>query len=80
MSTTPTIEPLTDEQAQVFHDLTSGRFSNFALVSSALDGKPVAVIAAVHQVSDDEQFVEPLAILVDDDLFGRLTDPASVEV
>lgn len=69
------MSPINNEEAEVFEALVSGRYDNFALARTELDGEEVAVIVAITE--DDEQFnVAPLAVLVTDELFSRLKDPA----
>jgi hypothetical protein len=59
-------------------DLLGGAFADArpALLRAELDGREVAVVVAVTQAADDGDYrLDPLAILVDDDLLARLTAP-----
>lgn len=50
---------------------------NIALVQTQFDGKDTAVIAAINQEDDGGYFVTPLAVLLTDEMFTRLTDPTT---
>lgn len=68
-----TIHPLTSEQVDAFNWMFDNQAS-LALVASALDGEPVTVIAAITE-SDGTVYVTPLAIMLEDSMFERLSDP-----
>lgn len=69
---------LTSSEQDAFDYLRAAmdQHPGIALVRSALDGRPCAVVATVEQRDDDEFVVTPLAVLVDEALMARLTDPA----
>ena len=69
---------LTDDQQETFEAITSGEYDNLALMSAHLDGQPVGVICAITE--DGEMYdIHPLAVLVTDALFPRLTPPIPSE-
>lgn len=77
------ISPLTaPEKADLdkLTDLLGGAFGDArpALVRAELDGREVAVVVAVLPSDEDrdDYILDPLAILVDDDLLARITPPA----
>ena len=70
-------QPLTDEQRQSMTDLMRAVYSedtNIALMSALLDDTPVALVTAYHE-DGDNMLMHPLAIVLTDDLFDRLTPP-----
>lgn len=68
---------LTSQETERFEALTSGKYDNFALVSSEFMGEPVAVIASVTREEDGQYKVLALYVAVNDAIFARLTDPAT---
>ena len=74
-------EPITeDEQVQFDRlvDATNGRFANarIALMRVQFDNEDAAAVVILSQSEDgSEQFTTPVALLVDDTLFERLTPP-----
>lgn len=73
-----TNRPLTNSERSVFNDITSGDYDNLALIRTQLDGRDVAAIAAVMSDGGEYQ-VLPVAILVNDELFARMTAPDDAE-
>ena len=77
-------EPITeDEQVQFDRlvDATIGRFTNarIALMRVQFDNEDAAAVVILSQSEDgSEQFTTPIALLVDDTLFERLTPPDEV--
>jgi hypothetical protein len=70
---------LTDRETDRFEqliDLLADRFVNArpALLRTELDGREVAVVVAVTEDGEDFR-LDPLAVLVDDELNARLTPP-----
>lgn len=80
MSELPALAPEEDELFERTLTLVTTARRDYgvrtALVRSAFDGVPVAVIAAVWP-NDEGVLIEPLAILVTPELTERLTDPTS---
>lgn len=74
------MEKLTDAEIVCFEAVTSGRYGNFALVRSVLDGEEVAVIASVQGEENGEYVIEPLYVQVTNAIFARLVGPASAPV
>ena len=70
-------QPITDEQRVTFEAIRNPEYTNFAIVSSVLDGEPVACIAALIDAEDgtDDTWIHPVAVIVTDAIFARLTDP-----
>lgn len=68
------MKPLTDEEFAKFEYMREVPPQYLPLVRAQLDGKDVAVIAASY---DDGNAVnlEPLAVLVNDEILSRLTPP-----
>lgn len=65
--------PITEFEKEVF-DLTTHVAANNVLVRTQLDGKGVAVICGYLPESDGV-FLQPLALVIGDDLMARLTPP-----
>lgn len=72
--TTP--QPISDDQRETFDALTSGDFTNFALISTLFDGEPTVAIAAIVE-EGGTYIIQPLYVAVTDTMFDRLTDPAA---
>lgn len=70
------VEALTQQQKDTFEFIKDNP-DHLALVATALDGKPGAAIAFITQDEDGAFEVRPIALLIDDALFARLTDPAN---
>lgn len=69
-----TRRPLTDYEKDTFSFIQHAHGEDIALVQTAFDGEPTAVIAAVSR--DGESYVlSPLAVLVTPGMLPRLTDP-----
>jgi hypothetical protein len=68
--------PLTDRESKVFDAITGA--SNIALVQCKFDGEETAVIAVVNEDGDD-YVITPLAVLLTESMFGKLTDPMEEE-
>ena len=77
MTVTPTADhALPEEQTRTFDALTSGDYSNFALMSALYKGEPTSVIAAVVPNDEDDNVdVIPLFVWITDDMFDHLTPP-----
>lgn len=69
-----TVVAITDEQRTQFEALRDPSYENFALVSTAFDGEPTVVIAAVT-MDGDESLLTPLYVQVTDAMFARLSSP-----
>lgn len=69
--------PAPDNVSEVFDALTSGEYSNFALVSTALDGEPTWAIAVVQEHEDGSHVIVPLFVWVTPGVGARLVDPAT---
>jgi hypothetical protein len=80
-ASTPDIEPdtvaaITEAQRETFEAIRDPEYRNLALVSTALDGNPTAAIAAINR-DGDEYLISPLAVLITDAVFDRMSDPAT---
>ncbi len=64
--------PLTSGESRVFNGIRDG--SNIVLMQTQFDGEETAVICAMTGEGDDIH-VTPLAVLVTDAMFGRLSAP-----
>lgn len=76
---------LTEVEQVLFHemvDLLAGLYSNArpALMRASLDGRDVAVVVALQHEDGDMVRADPVAVLVDEDLLGRLVPPDPVEI
>jgi hypothetical protein len=69
------IKPVGKKSAEIFDAIRDPRYSNFALVSSALDGENVDVIASVNR-KDGDYLIQPLFVRVTDRIFKRLVEPS----
>ena len=67
---------ITYEEAKKYRDITSGQFSNFVLLSTELGGIETCVIAALNGKKGD-YVTEPLAVLVNKDIFKELKSPGA---
>ena len=65
---------ITQEEAQKFRDITKGKFTNFILLSTEFQGIETAVIASLNGLEGDYT-TEPLAILVNKEIFALLKNP-----
>ena len=65
---------ITDDEKKLFRDLTSGRFSNFVLLATKIDGIETAVIAAMDG-REPHITTRPLAVLVNKDILQKLEHP-----
>lgn len=65
---------ITDEEAQKFRDITKGKFTNFILLATEFQGIETAVIASLNGIEGDYT-TEPLAILVNKEIFALLKNP-----
>ena len=54
---------ITDQHVSAFEALTSGEYSNFALLSCHVNGAPAAAIVAVNE-ADGEYQITPLFVSV----------------
>ncbi|RWI06832.1 MAG: hypothetical protein EOQ89_03625 [Mesorhizobium sp.] len=67
---------ITPEHRERFNALTSGQFTNFALFSCFINGKPAVAIVAANQ-DGDEITLTPLFVSITDDMV--LTDHDGVQ-
>lgn len=65
---------ITPEETKKYRHIISGQFSNFVLLSTELEGIETAVIAALNGTKGD-YVTEPLAVLVNKDIFKMLKNP-----
>lgn len=65
---------ITQEEAQKFRDITKGKFTNFILLATEFQGIETAVIASLNGLEGDYT-TEPLAILVNKEIFALLKNP-----
>jgi len=65
---------ITDEEAKKFRDITNGHFTNFVLLSTEFQGIETAVIVSLNGLEND-YITEPLAILVNKEIFALLKNP-----
>jgi hypothetical protein len=66
---------ITPEHRRLFDALIGGECGNFALISTTFDGEPTAAIAAVTRDGAD-YVISPVAVLLTDSMFDRMTDPS----
>ena len=66
---------LTDVETSTFEYIRQTRGCNIALVNSTYEGREVAVICAVSHEADNSVVMQPLAMLLDDNDFDKLTPP-----
>lgn len=68
--------PLTTKEKKRFEEIQkyAAAGGDFALIRTALDGKPCAVMCWMQGMEDDFTFY-PVAMLLLDEDFDRLTDP-----
>lgn len=72
------INRISPDQREDFDSLLRlAKHDQLALVSSALDGKPVTVLSTVVEEENGDFTIYPLAVMVDEDIMSRLTNPAS---
>lgn len=67
---------ITSDHVNAFAALTSGEYSNFALLSCHVNGTPAAAIVAVNEANGDYQ-ITPLFVSVTPDM--ALTDHDGVQ-
>ena len=65
---------ITQEEAQKFRDITKGKFTNFILLATEFQGIETAVIASLNGLEGD-YITEPLAVLVNKEIFALLKNP-----
>ena len=70
---------ITPEETKKYRHIISGQFSNFVLLSTELEGVETSVIASLNGKKGD-YVTEPLAVLVNKDIFRKLKSPGSVLV
>jgi len=71
---------ITQEEKDNFRALTSGEYTNFGLVNTTLNGVETAVIVAINEETGDGEIrMDPLAILINEQIFEMLTDPTPLE-
>ena len=70
---------ITPEETKKYRHIISGQFSNFVLLATELEGIDTAVIAALNGKQGD-YVTEPLAVLVNKEILGRLKSPGDVLV
>ena len=63
-NTEKTMTNITDQHKRTFQALTSGKYSNFALVSCFVNDEPTAAIAAINTDSDGSFIIAPLFVAV----------------
>ena len=67
---------ITPEETKKYRHLISGQFSNFVLLATELGGIETCVIAALNGKKGD-YVTEPLAVLVNKDIFKELKSPGA---
>jgi hypothetical protein len=67
-------DAITTAERKLFEALTSGEFSNFALVRARFRGTPAAVISAVNR-DGESVIVSPVALLLRDEDMNDLLGP-----
>jgi len=70
---------ITPEETKKYRHIISGRFSNFVLLATELEGIETAVIAALNGTKGN-YVTEPLAVLVNKEILGKLKNPGDVLV
>lgn len=70
---------ITPEETKKYRHIISGQFSNFVLLATELVGIDTSVIAALNGKPGDYT-TEPLAVLVNKEILGKLKSPGSVLV
>ncbi len=70
---------ITPEETKKYRHIISGQFSNFVLLSTELEGIETAVIAVLNGTKGD-YVTEPLAVLVNREILGKLKSPGEVLV
>lgn len=78
-------EALTEVEKVNFHnlvDLLTGAFGNAepALMRASLNGRDVAVVVAIQDEGADGYRTDPVAVLVDRDVFRMLVPPDGAEI
>lgn len=69
------MNPLTQEENDLFQAIILGNISNPCLIRSEIDGIEVACIATAIKQENGEIIISPLAILANEKLFKKLKDP-----
>lgn len=62
------------ESVKVFENLGLNAFSNLAVVSTAIDGVSCDAIASIN-TDGGGYIITPLAIIVNEEVFARLSNP-----
>ena len=70
---------ITPEETKKYRHIISGQFSNFVLLSTELGNIETSVIASLNGKKGD-YITEPLAVLVNKDIFRQLKSPGNVLV
>jgi hypothetical protein len=70
---------ITPEETKKYRHIISGQFSNFVLLATELGGIETAVIASLNGKKGDYT-TEPLAILVNKEIFKMMKSPGNVLV
>ncbi len=67
---------ITPEETKKFRHIISGQFSNFVLLATELGNVETSVIASLNGKKGD-YITEPLAVLVNKDIFALLKSPGA---
>ena len=70
---------ITPEETKKYRHIISGQFSNFVLLATELEGIETAVIATLNGTKGN-YVTEPLAVLVNKEILGKLKNPGAVLV
>ena len=65
---------ITPEETKKYRHIISGQFSNFVLLATELAGIETAVIASLNGL-EGNYTTEPLAVLVNKEIFALLKNP-----
>ena len=68
---------ITPEETKKYRHIISGQFSNFVLLATELGNIETSVIASLNGKKGD-YVTEPLAVLVNKDVFALLKSPGAV--
>lgn len=72
-------KPVSDDSMKTFKNLGLDQFENLALVSVKIGGVDCDAVAVIYTEEDDSVLINPVLIIVSDDVFGIMEGPEDSE-
>ena len=66
---------LTDEDKQIFNDMLSGEFNNFALIEVEYEGEVGSAICVVTKDKEEDVIITPMFLRITDRMFTNMKQP-----